>query len=454
MGKKVRVALVGRPNVGKSTLFNRFAGKNLAIVEDTPGVTRDWREAPGSIGDLSFTIVDTAGLEDSKTQDMMIQLMEAQSRKAALDADVVLFMIDGQAGVTAIDESLSRWLHKLGKPVVLVINKCDSYRDPKVSATMQESFTLGFGDFVAISAAHKEGWLDLYSALSPHVEGDYEEPVVDPEDRPIQIAIIGRPNVGKSTLINKIIGEERMITGDMPGVTRDAITVDWSFGGRNLKLIDTAGVRRQARITEKLEKMSAGDTLRAIKFANVVALVVDATQALEKQDLTLARHVVEEGRGLVIVVNKCDLLEDKNAFREEMRYMLNHSLAQVRDIPLILVSALEDRSLSSILKGIFEIYDLWNKRLPTGPLNRWLRAAVDRHPTPIIGRTRIALKYITQVKSRPPTFTIFATKAADLPDSYVRYLTSGMREAFGMKGVPIRFLIRKQHNPFDDDGKK
>jgi GTP-binding protein len=464
------VAIIGRPNVGKSTLFNRLVGKRLALVDDTPGVTRDWREGEGRIASLRFRVLDTAGLEDAP-EDSLAGRMRRQTEQALRAADVALFLIDARAGVTPMDEHFADLLRKESVPVIVVANKCEGRAG---EPGLLESFSLGLGDPVPISAEHGEGMGDLFEALLPHGDaadareagaawGDEEEgekigegdELEEEEDRgPMQLAIVGRPNVGKSTLINRLLGEERLLTGPEAGITRDSIAVDWAFKGRPVKLVDTAGLRRRARISEKLEKLSGSDTMRAIRFAQVVVLLLDAEQMLEKQDLTIARQVVDEGRGLVIAANKWDLVKDPKATLKALQEKLEITLPQVRGVPVVTISALEGRNLDRLLGTVFDIYDLWRSRISTAKLNDWLSAMTEAHPPPLAAGRRIRLRYATQVKTRPPTFAIWCSRGSELPDAYTRYLVNGMREDFGLEGVPLRILLRKSENPYADRAKK
>ena len=445
------VAIVGRPNVGKSTLFNRLIGKRLALVDDTPGVTRDRREGQGRLGDLEFTLFDTAGLEEAKPGTLSARMTE-QTRRAVGEADLVLFLIDARAGVTPQDEHFARLLRRGRAPVILVANKSEGRA---ATAGVAEAHRLGLGEPIAISAEHGEGMADLYdrvAGLMPAAaEREPDEPEQQPEEAqrgPLQLAIVGRPNVGKSTLVNRLIGEERLLTGPEAGITRDAIAVDWEWQGRRLRLVDTAGLRRRSKVDAKLEQLSAADTLRAIRFAEVVVLVLEAEQGLEKQDLTIARLAEEEGRALVIAANKWDAVKDKTAAKRQLRDRIETSLPQVKGLPVVMLSALTGRNLDELLNAVFEVYAAWNRRVPTAQLNRWLEEATAAHPPPAVSGRRIRLRYKTQVKARPPTFALFASRAEALPESYLRYLVNGIREAFDIQGVPVRLHLRKQKNPY------
>ncbi len=463
------VAIIGRPNVGKSTLFNRLVGKRLALVDDTPGVTRDWREGEGRIASLRFRVLDTAGLEDAP-EGSLAGRMRRQTEQALRAADVALFLIDARAGVTPMDEHFADLLRKESTPVVLVANKCEGRAGEN---GLIEAFALGLGDPVPVSAEHGEGMGDLFEALLPYAEeaaaraagairhGEVDDEEIEegegPEEEdhgPLQLAIVGRPNVGKSTLINRLLGEERLLTGPEAGITRDSIAVDWSFRGRPVKLVDTAGLRRRARVAEKIEKLSGSDTMRAIRFAQVVVLLLDAEQLLEKQDLTIARQVVDEGRALIIAANKWDLVKDGKAALKALHEKLEVSLPQVRGVPVVTISALEGRNLDRLLRAVFDIYDIWRSRISTAKLNDWLLAMTEAHPPPMAAGRRIRLRYATQIKTRPPTFAIWTSRPKELPESYTRYLVNGLREDFGLEGVPLRINLRKGKNPYEGRAKK
>ena len=454
------VAVIGRPNVGKSTLFNRLTGKRLAIVDDTPGVTRDRREGEGGIAGLNFTIIDTAGLNEGDDQSLEAR-MRQQTERALDDADVALFLIDARAGVTPLDEHFADWLRRHPTPVILVANKCEGGAG---EGGRLEAFGLGLGDPVGISAQHGEGLDGLFDALAPFGPAD-GEPADGPTtggvdeaapERPLQLAIVGRPNVGKSTMINYLLGEDRMVTGPEAGITRDSISVSWTWesGGEDhaIRLIDTAGLRRKARVTGKLETLFVGDTLRAIRFAEVVVLVVDATMGLEKQDLSIARMVVEEGRVLILAINKWDAAKDRKKAMAQVRDRLQTSLPQVRGVPVITCSALTGKGMEKLLPAVFEVHGIWNRRVTTGELNRWLEAMAAAHPPPVARGRRVKLRYMTQAKTRPPTFILFASRPDALQESYLRYLVGGLRDDFGLDAVPIRIHVRAGKNPYAKGG--
>jgi GTP-binding protein len=443
-------AIIGRPNTGKSTLFNRLVGQKLALVDDLPGVTRDRRMGKAKLAGLEFAVIDTAGLEDVNDRSLAARMRE-QTERAIDDADVVLMVIDARAGVTPMDRHFAELLRRRAVPVVLLANKSEGKAG---LAGAYEAFELGLGDPVAISAEHGEGMGDLFDALLPFAAPDEEvDPDAEPAPavvKPLQLAIVGRPNVGKSTLINRLLGEDRLLTGPEAGITRDSIAIDWHWRDHAIKLIDTAGLRRKAHIEQKLEKLSTADTLRAIRFAEVVVLVLDATMMLEKQDLAIARMIEDEGRALVIAVNKWDIIEDKPKALEKLRDRLQISLPQVAGIVAVPVSAATGGALDTLMKRIFEVYETWNRRVPTPKLNRWLAAVQERHPPPLVNGHRLRLRYITQANTRPPTFALFSSKPGDLPDAYRRYLVNLLRADFDLPGVPIRMMLRKGANPFAD----
>jgi len=454
MPAPLRVAIIGRPNVGKSTLFNRLVGRKLALVDDQPGVTRDRREGEARIGDLDFIAIDTAGLDEA-APDSLAGRMRAQTEAAVRAADLSLFLIDARAGVTPLDAHFADMLRTIGKPVVLVANKAEGRAG---EAGVLEAFSLGLGEPVAISAEHGEGMADLYVALAAHRgEGEEGEGEAEPGaegDRAIRVAVVGRPNAGKSTLINRMVGEERLLTGPEAGITRDSISVDWTWRERRFRLFDTAGLRRKARVEGKLEKLAVGETLRAIRFAEVVVLVLDAGEAFDKQDLQIADLVEREGRALVIAIDKWDLVADRQQAFAELREKAERLLPQVRGVSLVTVSGLTGEGLDRLVEQAVAAYEVWNRRLPTAKLNRWLAAMVERHPPPAVSGRRIKLRYLTQAKARPPSFVAFCSRPEALPEAYRRYLVNAIREDFKLPGVPIRLMLRKGENPFEGRERK
>ena len=441
------IAIIGRPNVGKSTLFNRLVGKRVALVHDQPGMTRDRREGEGSLFDLDFRIMDTAGLADPDTSELTKSMMD-QTLSAIAESDLILFVVDGREGCTPYDQELAQLLRRQKKPILVLANKCEGRHG---HLGLSDALSLGLGDVIPVSAEHGEGLTELYEALKPYVpaDGDLVEEV-ESIQKPLQLAIIGRPNVGKSTLINQLIGEDRLLTGDMPGVTRDAITLDWEHQGRHIRLTDTAGMRKKGRVTVSAERLAVMDTHRTIQFAEVVIVLIDATTPLEKQDLTIASDTAEEGRAMVLALNKWDLVKDKDKQMKEIQRILDNQLTQVRGIPCIPISAVHGKNLNKLLDAVFQVYEAWNKRLPTAKLNQWLQHVVSQHPTPAVSGRRIRLKYMTQIKTRPPTFALFASQAGELPDAYIRYLINQMRKDFDLPGVPLRIYMRQGKNPFAD----
>jgi len=467
-----RLAIVGRPNVGKSTLFNRLAGSRLALVDDTPGVTRDWRMHDARLQDLRFEVIDTAGFEEAGPQSFAGR-MRRQTETAIAEADIILFMVDGRTGILPDDRAFAELVRRTGKPVVLVANKTEA-RGAEMAAL--EAWELGLGEPVMVSAEHGLGMGELRDAIvealgpdralargeaqparpsfdGPLVGDDVEDP--DAEDvpayddtRPLRIAVIGRPNAGKSTLINALIGEERLLTGPEAGITRDSISVDWSWRGRTVKLFDTAGMRRKARVQEKLERMSVADGLRAVRFAEVVILVLDSTIPFEKQDLQIADLVIREGRALVIAFNKWDLIDAPQETLAGLREKTGRLLPQVRGVQAVPVSAETGRGLDRLMQAVAITHEVWNRRISTGRLNRWLEEAVAQHPPPAVAGRRLRLKYITQIKTRPPGFVLSCSRPEAVPDSYLRYLVNGLRDVFDLPGVPVRVAVRASDNPY------
>ena len=466
------VAIIGRPNVGKSTLFNRLVGKRLALVDDTPGVTRDRRSGDGKIGDISFNVIDTAGLEVANV-DSLEGRMRAQTEAAILEADICLFMIDARIGVTPTDEHFADLLRLSGKPIIPVANKAEG---KKGEAGYYEAYSLGFGEPVPISAEHGEGMADLYQAIRIISEGDdadneglavevVAEPVLaevfDPdapaEEKPrgpLQLAVVGRPNVGKSTFINYLIGEDRLLTGPEAGITRDTISVDWVWQDNPIRLFDTAGMRRKAKVQEKLEKLSVSDSLRAIQFAQIVVVMLDATMPFEKQDLQIAALIAREGRGCVIALNKWDLIEDPDEALKELRLEATRLLPQMRGVPVVPISGLAGNGIDQLMKAVFEVYKTWNARISTARLNRWLDGILNHHPPPAVSGRRIKLRYMTQAKTRPPTFFVSCSRPDALPAAYERYLINALRDDFGLMGVPLRLMMRKGENPYASRAKR
>lgn len=443
------VAIIGRPNVGKSTLFNRLVGKKLALVDDRPGVTRDRREGDADLLGLKFRLVDTAGFEEDDPQSLPGR-MRAQTQAAVDSADVALFVIDARAGIVPLDEEIGRWLRGAKTPALVLANKCEGRA--AAESGLMEAYSLGFGDPIAFSAEHGEGLGELFSELLPFIERDEGEEVEafdeESEDAPLKLAIVGRPNAGKSTLVNKMLGEDRMITGPEAGITRDSITIDWVWNGRDVRLIDTAGLRKKSKVEDKLEKLSAADTRHAIDFAEVVVLLLDATRGLEAQDLRIADQIFSEGRALVIALNKWDVAENGSSLYQGVRAALEEGFSQVRGVPLLTVSAATGKGIDQLIQAAFETRAAWSQRVGTGALNRWFEEAIEKNPPPAPGGKRIKLRYATQVKTRPPSFVIFGTRVDQLPESYRRYLMNGIRRELGFGAVPVRLTLRAPKNPF------
>lgn len=469
----ISIAIVGRPNVGKSTLFNRLTGRQHAIVDDQPGVTRDRREGDGQLAGMSFRLVDTAGLEQAK-EGTLAARMRAQSERAIELADIILMVVDARAGILPDDHFFARQLRRSEAPVILLANKCEGKQGQLGAA---EAWELGLGTPVPISAAHGEGLVDLHDALLEQAEtlglvatlfGEDEEapddaaeemPIEDDEDgpeiwvegddeAPLSLAIIGRPNMGKSTLVNTLLGEDRLLTGPEAGITRDAIALPFHYQGRDFKLVDTAGIRRSARVVNTVEKLMVGDAERAIQYAQVCVLMLDARQPPHKQDMAIARHVALEGRALVIAANMWDDVPNKQEALELIYDRLETSLAQLRGVPVIPISGMHGKNVDKLFKAIIEIQRIWNTRISTGRLNRWLEPMLEAHPPPLVQGRRLRIRYMTQIKSRPPTFALFVSRPADLPEHYLRYLIGGLRQDFGLEGIPVRMVMRKGNNPY------
>jgi GTP-binding protein len=448
------IAIIGRPNVGKSTLFNRLVGQKLALVDDTPGVTRDRREGEGRLGDLSFTVIDTAGLDEGAKGSLTARMQEQTEAAIAL-ADALMFVIDARAGLTPSDSAFADYARRASKPVVLLANKSEG-KHGEIGA--MESYALGLGEPIQVSAEHGEGMGELYDALrtlmpEPAEEDEDGEEEIDESDedlarRPIRVAVVGRPNAGKSTLINRLLGEERLLTSSEAGTTRDSIAVEINWNGRDFRVFDTAGLRRRSRIEEKLEKLSVADALRAVRFAEVVVLMLDTQNKFEEQDLRIADLIEREGRALVNAVNKWDLMETKPGAVSALRTEADHLLPQVRGAPLVTVSGLMGEGIDRLMRAIEEAYAVWNRRVPTAALNRWFEQAVNANPPPAVSGRRLKLNYITQAKARPPSFILFCSRADAVPQSYLRYLVNSLREEFELPGTPVRISLREKANPF------
>lgn len=459
----LKVAIVGRPNVGKSTLFNRLAGQRLAIVDDQPGVTRDRRETPAELAGMKLLLIDTPGFEDVHDTSLEAR-MRQQTEQAIKEADVSLFIVDARAGITPLDERFAELLRRADKPVVLAANKCEG---KQAEEGLMEAFALGFGEPVALSAEHGEGLAELFSAIVREVPEakDQEEEVVEreapfdpdaeelpPPPKTARLIVVGRPNAGKSTLINQLLQSDRLLTGPEAGITRDSIEVAWEYEGRTIKLVDTAGLRKRAKVHESLEKMSTSDTIRSIRFADIVALVMDARDAFEKQDLQIADLCVREGRGLVMVISKWDLVENPDQYAKQLREKADRLLPNAKGAPVVFLSGLTGKRIDRMMPAVMQTFDDWNARVKTKDLNDWLRHVVERHPPPSVHGKPIKPKYMSQIKTRPPTFVLMANRGENMPEAYKRYLVNGLREAFDLKGVPIRLYVRQGKNPYADKG--
>jgi len=442
------VAIVGRPNVGKSTLFNRLVGRRLALVDDQPGVTRDRREGDARLGDLSFKVIDTAGLQEAERETLSAR-MQAQTAAAIAQADAVLFLIDARAGAVAADRAFADLVRKSGKPAILIANKSEGRAG---EAGVLEAYALGLGEPVAISAEHGEGLADLYAALRTTLpEATAERAAQLPgaaAAEPIRMAIVGRPNTGKSTLINRLLGQDRLLTGPEAGITRDAIAVDVAWQDRAFRIHDTAGLRRRSRIEEKLEKLSVADALNAVRFAEVVVVLIDAQTPFEEQDIRIADLVEREGRAIVIAVNKWDLIEPEAGALSRLRDAVDRLLPQIKGVPVVVLSAKSGQGVDKLMAAVLQAHAVWNRRVPTAALNRFMAAAVAANPPPALRGRRLRLNYLTQPKTRPPTFVLFAARAAALPAAYRRYLVNGLREEFALPGTPIRLTLRTKANPY------
>lgn len=447
-----KVVIVGRPNVGKSTLFNRLVGRRQALVDDQPGVTRDRREGLGKLGDLTFTLVDTAGLEEATPQSLAGRMLQ-QTKAAIADADAILFVMDARAGLLPADQGFAELVRKSGKSTILVANKSEGKAG---SAGAMEAYALGLGEPVPVSAEHGEGLADLYDALQIILDPLHSSGTPDDEEsesdthaqRPIRVAVVGRPNAGKSTLVNRLLGEERLLTGPEAGITRDTISVPLQWEGHNFLFHDTAGMRRKSRIEEKVEKLAVADALDAIRFADVVIVLMDTERPFEEQDLRIADLVEREGRALVIGMNKWDLKGDARGSAGKLRAEVDHLLPQVRGVPIVALSGQSGEGIDRLMRAVIDAHAVWNKRVSTSELNRWFEDTISAHPPPAVSGRRLKLNYITQAKARPPSFVIFCTRADAVPDAYVRYLTNALRDGFDLPGTPIRITLREKKNPY------
>jgi len=443
----VSIAIVGRPNVGKSTLFNRLVGRRAALVDDRPGVTRDWREGTGRLGPAQFRVIDTAGLEDADAESLEAR-MQASTEAVLGEADLVLMVTDARAGLTPLDRHFADWLRRHDQPLRLVVNKAEGKAGDAGAA---EAWALGLGEPVAISAEHGEGLGELYEALVealPALEADADESDGDDGEGPLRIAVVGRPNVGKSTLINRLLGGERLLVGPEAGITRDAVEVPWRWQDRDVVLVDTAGMRKRARVVETLERLSVGDSLRSIRACHVAVLMVDVTHSLERQDLTIASLIANEGRAPLIAANKWDLIEHPDIVRRQLAQQVDAALPQLRGLRAIPISARDGTGLDSLLKAAFAVREVWARRLPTAKLNQWLEGVVAHHPPPMDKGRHVKMRYLTQGSARPPTFALFVNRPKGVPESYRRYLVNELRDAFDLSGTPIRLNFRGGKNPY------
>ena len=449
------VAILGRPNVGKSTLFNRLAGKRLALVHDTPGVTRDWKVTPVKLGNVKFDLIDTAGLDEDGDQSLTTRMKKSTEAVLKEKADIAIFVIDARVGVTPQDEEIASWIRPFQVPVILVANKCEGRGG---EAGYYEAFKLGLGEPVAFSAEHGEGLGELIqnlAALIPESEAGENEEFEDGQvTGPIKLAIVGRPNAGKSTLINRLMGENRVLTGPEAGITRDSIALDWSWGGRDVQLFDTAGLRKKARVQEKLEKMSVGDTLNAIDFAHVVVLICEPEVPISHQDIKIATQVLAEGRALILAFNKVDTIKDITAFRNTVRASVEDQFPHAKGLHVAYLSALKGVGVKNLMPAVFKVYDTWNHRVPTALLNRWLAGVLERHPLPLVKRRTLKIRYVAQIKTRPPTFALYANRPVDIPTSYLRYLENDLRKTFKLPGIPLRLQVKGGENPYHQKQKR
>jgi GTP-binding protein len=450
------IAVIGRPNVGKSTLFNKLVGKSLAIVDDMSGVTRDRKDAFGQLGPMEFLLTDTAGLEHSLLDSQLEKRMVDQTELAVLDANLCLFVVDGKVGITPEDIYFANWIRNSGKEAILVVNKMENRHGEYFG---KEYYKLGLKQMVGVSAEHKEGFNDLYDAIEPYYDKYNQEfgHLMDLEDdgeKKLQIAVVGRPNAGKSTFLNSLIGKDRLITGPEAGITRDAISIDWEFEGQEIRLIDTAGIRKKSNVVKKLEQYSVTDSLRAVRFAQIVIILIDATNIIDHQDLAIARMVIKEGRGVVFGINKFDLIKDKDKTIDEVRFQLEKSCNEIIGAPILPISAINNHNVEKLMQFAIKVYNQWQGYVPTNKLNDWLRIAENKHEPILVKGKRTRLKYITQAKKRPPTFTLFTNYPKAIEGSYTRYLMKSLREYFDLKLTPIRLLVRKSDNPFKDKKEK